>query len=230
MRVEVEGDARAYRLLYRVYCLYPVHKRDAFQTWCEAKKVELATLERERNRNRMHRIPSRNDYAYGIRIDARVSLQSWDPRLWRIQLRGLPRSNRHGSRPASVNQSYDGALLPHSNWSSSKLALSFTASKDPDYTVCSEVSQDTATLHGQTGWPIGALIPASNAENHQQTTPAILGPSATGRLGLGTAYAMDIGPREYQVAPIANLIIDIHHLCRGYGKNRAMLPVGTSIL
>ena len=190
-------------MLYRVYCLYPVHKRDAFQTWCEAEKVELATLERERNRNRMHRIPSRDDYAYGIRIDARVSLQSWDPRLWRIQhLRGLPRSNRHASRPAAVDRSYNGALLSHSNWSSSKLALSFTASKNPDYTVCSEVSQDTATHHDQTGWPIGALIPASNAERHQRKTTALLNSSATGRLGLGTAYAMEMGPRAYCFGPL----------------------------
>ena len=179
----------------------------------------------------MHRIPSRDDYAYGIRIDARVSLQSWDPRLWRIQhLRGLPRSNRHAPRPTPVDESYYGASVSHPHyWSGRELASTITTGRNPDYTVCSKVSRDPATLHDQTGWPIGALIPASNAEKHQQTTPAILGPSATGRLGLGTAYAMDIGPREYQVAPIANLIVNTHHLCRGYGKNGAMLPVGTSI-
>lgn len=180
----------------------------------------------------MHRILSQDDHSYGIRMNARVSLQSWDSRLWRIDhLRGFLPSDRYASRPTPVDQSYYGASLSHPHyWSGSELASTITTGRNPDYTVCSKVSRDPATLRDQTGWPIGALIPASNAENHQQTTPAILDPSATGRLGLGTAYAMDIGPREYQVAPIANLIVNTHHLCRGYGKNRAMLPVGTSII
>jgi hypothetical protein len=183
--VKAQGEESAYRLVRHVYCIYPHHNKAAFQAWSEAKRTEMAMLSRERDRNRICRIPIEANHAYDIYVDAEIQLASWSDRYWRMtHLQQSPPSDLYESNGLPMDPLCDVSLLTYWERSDRNSAFTNPTSGDLDRTECSVASKNPETVYAQTGCYDSAV--QSSAQ-----TIGLLYPSATGQTGDLVASSSD---------------------------------------
>jgi hypothetical protein len=57
-KCHVAEESDSFCVLSRVFCFYPRHKRAAFLRWSQAKGIEMAKYQRERDRNLIYQAPT----------------------------------------------------------------------------------------------------------------------------------------------------------------------------